>query len=271
MKIQLELELTKHCNLKCPYCCASSNTKIKDLRTDLEKYNLYRRVLETLNEKPHDYEVRLMGGEPTLFSFFNDLVKFTNTLSDRFSLNVFTNGTKKIYGKFNVTTSFHTKYHNLSYKILKNLELVEGNKILNFLIDNDIWKRILERDSEILNYIKLFKKDFFVHPQFIFQLNDKRENILKCLDIFRDLGVQEYFENICNYRENLNKFFSNKSLVCCTNCFQIQEDGTLHNDCEGKGLSINLFENFDISCIKPSKTICKKRECFYDNCAYNFN
>ena len=74
MKIQLELELTKHCNLKCPYCCASSNTKIKDLRTDLEKYNLYRRVLETLNEKPYDYEVRLMGGEPTLFSFFNDLV-----------------------------------------------------------------------------------------------------------------------------------------------------------------------------------------------------
>lgn len=81
---QLSIMLTKKCNLKCSYCYASKGDSELD-------WELLQQILEVA-QNMNVLDITLGGGEPTLYSRFEDLVKLINEKYD-FGLSVTTNGT----------------------------------------------------------------------------------------------------------------------------------------------------------------------------------
>lgn len=80
----ISIELTSRCNFRCSFCYKSSECVGEDI--DFKqlvwiKDNLAGKVKE----------IRLMGGEPTIYPFFNDAL---NLLSDAFLLSIVTNGSQ---------------------------------------------------------------------------------------------------------------------------------------------------------------------------------
>lgn len=81
---QLSIMLTKNANLKCSYCYASKGGSELD-------WELLQQILEVA-QNMNVLDITLGGGEPTLYSRFEDLVKLINEKYD-FGLSVTTNGT----------------------------------------------------------------------------------------------------------------------------------------------------------------------------------
>ncbi|WP_165786810.1 radical SAM protein [Aliarcobacter cryaerophilus] len=81
---QLSIMLTKKCNLECSYCYASKGESELD-------WDLLKNILEVAH-KMNVLDITLGGGEPTLYSRFDDLVKLVND-KYYFGLSVTTNGT----------------------------------------------------------------------------------------------------------------------------------------------------------------------------------
>lgn len=84
----LEIELTRRCNLECIYCYNSSskNPGIPDF-----DFNLLKRVLR----EAYEYGIRsvtYLGGEPTLHSEINEIIKYTNNIGME-EVVLYTNGT----------------------------------------------------------------------------------------------------------------------------------------------------------------------------------
>lgn len=78
----ISIEITSRCNFNCSFCYKRSTTKGCDIRFDL------------LKEFQHSVagkvkEIRLMGGEPTMYPHFQDVV---NAFSNDFLLSIVTNG-----------------------------------------------------------------------------------------------------------------------------------------------------------------------------------
>lgn len=81
---QLSIMLTKRCNLECSYCYAAKGNSEID-------WNLLTNILEVAKQM-NVLDITLGGGEPTLYSRFEDLVKTINEKYN-FGLSVTTNGT----------------------------------------------------------------------------------------------------------------------------------------------------------------------------------
>ena len=71
---QLSIMLTKKCNLKCSYCYASKGDSELD-------WELLQQILEVA-QNMNVLDITLGGGEPTLYSRFEDLVKLINEKYD---------------------------------------------------------------------------------------------------------------------------------------------------------------------------------------------
>lgn len=141
--------LTNTCNQRCPYCFAankitrdsknrgSKEMSLKDLKTVLD-------FLERNNERV----IRLMGGEPTLHSKFEEIVDYI--LSRNLRIHVFTNGLfsakkanllvrkgQKIKYSFNINppSAYSSRRWN---QILENLGVITS--LENCLIGAVIWQ-----------------------------------------------------------------------------------------------------------------------------------
>ena len=80
------IEITNRCNLRCKHCFNNSGGKSND---DMELSALIS-IIEQL-EKLKVEKITFTGGEPLLYSQFNELLDFISTSSTRFIFN--TNGT----------------------------------------------------------------------------------------------------------------------------------------------------------------------------------
>ncbi len=151
--------LTNQCNQKCTYCFAEKEMRKKGNEMSLKNF----RAASGFLEKSKDNNIRLMGGEPTLHSKFEEAVDYS--LSQGFSVQVFTNGLfsseilnflnkKKDKIKYSFNLNPPKDYSASQWKlILKNLETL--SQYNNCLIGRVIWKNNFSIDY-LLNLAKKF-------------------------------------------------------------------------------------------------------------------
>lgn len=147
---QLSIMLTKKCNLKCSYCYASKGDSELD-------WELLQQILEVA-QNMNVLDITLGGGEPTLYSRFEDLVKLINEKYD-FGLSVTTNGTnieifKNIPNMFSkVRVSLDNQKRVLDDTVKKQLtELKKYQKIgINLLYSSDSSKWLEDTICKLKN------------------------------------------------------------------------------------------------------------------------
>lgn len=90
--------LTNQCNLKCPYCFANNIINNQTSRTDItikQFENILKWLEITLQTNNNEMKIGLIGGEPTLYPYFNYILKriiiFQN-LYPQVNFVLFTNG-----------------------------------------------------------------------------------------------------------------------------------------------------------------------------------
>jgi len=147
--------LTNICNQKCPYCFAVDKITREQKHNDLREMSLrdLRTVLDFL-ERNDERAIRLMGGEPTLHSRFEEIIDYI--LSRNFTIHIFTNGLfslpranflakkgQNIKYSFNINppSTYSSQRWN---QIMKNLEVI--TRLKNCLIGSVIWQKSLNID-----------------------------------------------------------------------------------------------------------------------------
>lgn len=158
---QLSIMLTKRCNLECPYCYAAKGNSEID-------WNLLTNILEVAKQM-NVLDITLGGGEPTLYSRFEDLVTLINEKYD-FGLSVTTNGTdieifKNVPHMFSkVRVSLDNQKRQLDSIMIKQLqELKKCQSIginLLYSIDSNDW---ITSTINILNKENI--KDILIIPE----------------------------------------------------------------------------------------------------------
>ena len=142
--------LTNLCNQKCPYCFVENELKKKKIEMSFKKFKLVLDFLERSNEKI----IRLMGGEPTLHSKFENIINYI--FSRGFKAHIFTNGlfSSKIRNflvkkekniKYSLNINSPNMYSVRSWKLItKNLKAL--TLFRNCLIGSVIWQENLNID-----------------------------------------------------------------------------------------------------------------------------
>lgn len=149
--------LTLFCNQNCPFCFSlkeMQKTKIKEISLDN-----YSQLLSFLRKSGAN-EVFLLGGEPTLHSRFEKIIKIS--LQKGMAINLFTNGLVsgeklKLLSKLNldqmpkvnvnISTPAFLKDKAKRRRIIKFVEILSKNSLVTLVITIDSFKK---------NYFKLF-------------------------------------------------------------------------------------------------------------------
>lgn len=80
--------LTRKCNLKCPYCFADEFVNKANEEYTLENV---RKAIEFI-KTDKDEKIGLIGGEPTLYPYFNEVLSILNNDDDISNYVIYTNG-----------------------------------------------------------------------------------------------------------------------------------------------------------------------------------
>lgn len=181
--------LGNYCNYKCSYCfpnCNTGTSRVPKL-DDQMKTNIRHLVNELLTKsKGEKIYFNLVGGEPTVYHDFENLIVFLKELGD---VGVVTNGSRTVrwwewaadyLNKVNI--SYHTEFSNIEHianvvDAIKNKTLVSVYSIMNdkmfdkavsgvnFLFDkfkeDDVYvslKVLRSHDNAVINYTSSQKK-----------------------------------------------------------------------------------------------------------------
>lgn len=89
--LSIEVELTRRCNWNCKFCYNTwkHNSKF-DNNIDIKLYDFYKIIDESVDNGCNI--VRLSGGEPTAYPYFDNIVKYASNKGCRIAL--FTNGSR---------------------------------------------------------------------------------------------------------------------------------------------------------------------------------
>lgn len=122
-----ELYLTYRCNRKCIYCFAFNNKKNSQSQSIDINFNHLSKQLYNAREKGYNF-VSLVGGEPTVYKNFLQLLKLAKKL--RYKIHVFTNALR--FSEENFTKSIAKYIDSLAINIVdyreKDFDLISGVK-----------------------------------------------------------------------------------------------------------------------------------------------
>ena len=270
MKINIEIEVTKYCNLNCFYCCAETQlyNKTNEINWSLLKY-----FLKKIKNKKNDLKIEYLitGGEPLTYTHINEVFEFFET-EEYIDITLLTNLTKKINTKKplkDLLTSLHIQYYDLFEKnIMPNLlEANCLNKRINILLDdfenskiNKIQlKKILNTLSE--NNIKLI-------PQFLtlnlnYDNSDLNEvNRKKWFEYLKDYKWFFYeIETTDRFNDYIKQDFNFKGTYCYPLGYIIRWDGDLQRDCGSFPTLCNIKNSNCWKKIKLQKIKCNENFC----------
>lgn len=242
---KLLIEITKNCNLKCPYCFYSKGEKSTNNFFTLES------LAKLLNEFNKANVFLLTGGEPLLHP---DFLKIINILKDRGDVTVFTNG-----------TLLEEKLFNDDF--LKSIEFIyisidDCNEIQNNLFRGE-FKNTLQN---IKSLIKINNE------KVVIKLCVHSDNIFRFEEIFKyylNIGVKHFsinfiFSNI--FSDISNTLYSNELLKIFT-LFENYRD--YWQDYEYisilKGFLLN-GKNYKSLCKCGTEIVFIDTDCNYYNC-----
>jgi organic radical activating enzyme len=140
------------CNFSCSYCCSSEFNE-GDIWKDRDKISKYiRYVLSQLKTYKFEFELEILGGEPTLYYDLNNIINKVSEIDNVQRIRLITNLSKptKYFEDFNsdkliITPSYHHEY-NTDRFIRRCIELSNIGKsirpIINIYPDKKIWESI---------------------------------------------------------------------------------------------------------------------------------
>lgn len=212
--VYIKLFVTSLCNFSCPYCCFDNQRgNCKDTYNPEYKLNIFKEFFLNLNKLPYKFVVRIIGGEPLLFKYLNELILFLNSLNSVHYIELYSNCSLSIpqsitHNKNNrIITSVH-KIKNNKFDII-----IDNIKKINFL-KNTQFNILISDGNDIKNNRKQF--DFYLNtiykngasafPQLIQiktenYLTNQRNDINFIFDYFHQYGYS-FYENYL--KENFN-------------------------------------------------------------------
>ena len=226
--MDLEILLTKNCQLQCEYCSLYG----KDYELDLKP-----RLENLIKIKDKIQKVFILGGEPILSKHFNLVIdifkdKQINVYTNAINTDKFLNLDINLYNKINLICSYHS-YIDFNL-FLKNIFKLKTKFNISVCImkesDNPIFDEYYEK-------LKKLKINTELNPIFLIQNNNGNKQILKTLDYIPkdknsianklntnlNLKFYEIFKKIeqnkkCNIQDNLiyYNFLKNKFNRCLT-------------------------------------------------------
>lgn len=125
-------EVIDKCQYKCTYCYATDFNKNESFDNGLY-HNSYKLVLHRLQNFNFDFEVDLLGGEPTLHPDLIEIIRTLEATDHCKRINLYTNFTKGVEyykqldtedSKLTICVSYHTEYHK---RIINKLMTMHTN------------------------------------------------------------------------------------------------------------------------------------------------
>jgi len=244
---QINFYITTVCNINCSYCYARKNL----LWNKIYNFNEIIRNLKIINKFLKKSFLSFLGGEPTLYPKFKEILNYSINELNNLDFHFYTNGSsdlEKILSfpqskKINITMSLHFElFDNKQFfkKFLDNLDfLIENNYNFNLTIVFFNNKRFLQ---EITNIILKFKNKNLEKNIFISFIHD----------YFNEKDFEKYFFEYKNFTNNFNcqKFSSVESNFlkkCFYNEIDILYDNFYYisiNNCVEKFLNNSIKNKF---------------------------
>lgn len=251
--IKIDWNILTICNFKCSYCYARKSEQWNKILNDKQ----INHIINVIKNSKHNFQISLMGGEPSLFPKLNTLIEKLN-ISNIKKIIVYTNGNKTLNVKnVDVYISYHPKEANDDI-IINNIKIyMQNNNVLVNVLCLDKYKNKI---NSFINKIKnLNIKLNYTH----ICLNDK--TLLTQMDNQLRYNFNNKLYSASDIiKNNLNRF---KGYKCDINLYCLHINGDLYLDCENKPI-LNIFKVNNLDCLKYYK-ICDKEQC-YDECWFNF-
>jgi len=270
MKINLEIEITKKCNLSCFYCCAETQI-YKNKNTDLN-WKVLKFFLKTLKKSNLKIEYLITGGEPLIYPYINEFFSFFDN-NEIINITLLSNLTIKPKIKNplkDVLTSLHIEYYDLfKNKIFDNLiNLKALNKRINIILDDFDNSRIDKIELKKI-LIELQKNNIKLIPQFLTnnlnynEINLNYENRKKWFNYLKDINWYFYeIETSSRFKDYFNNNFDFYGTFCYPLGYILRYNGDLQRDCGSFPTLCNIYNN--LNCwkkIKVKKIKCKEHFC----------
>ena len=184
------IAITNYCNLRCPYCFADDFIQEKKEEISVEQLE---RILQFLSQESNISRIGIIGGEPTLHSNFEEIIKIILNFSktnDRIPVTLFTNGIK---------LDRCLKYIGPRFSALINLNEPH-------IIGLDNWNKIQ------LNLMRLKAQDKQQHISLGINLYPDIKETEYILQLAKKLGHDSircsYVAPTCNYNQiDKNKYY----------------------------------------------------------------
>ena len=255
--MDIEILLTKNCQLKCEYCSLYGKDDKLDLKPRLE--NLFK-------IKNKIQKVFILGGEPTKSQYLDDILDlfkdkeitiFTNTINIDKLLSLKTNSDSTI---INLICSYHS-YIDFNL-FLKNIFKLKTKFNISVCImkesDNPIFDEYYEK-------LRKLKFDVSLDPIFLIKNNNGNKQIFKTLDYIPK--NKNSIANRLNTNLNLKFYDIFKKIENPKKC-NIQDNVIYYNFLKNKFnrcLTYDLFDiDYNISDSCNNCNICNLKFCLCD-------
>lgn len=220
--VSVELSLTNKCNLKCVWCV---DWHLRRKNNKEINFNVLKKLILDLKTNGTCGITIEGGGEPTVYSHFNDLMKFIDNVDIKFGL--ITNGILIPYYDFidkfewvRISLDVDSKENYEKYKkgkksdfevIFKNLEKLakKTNKKTVIGVSYIATKYNMDNINYVIKKVKNTGADYF----YIRPVEDNENLLPKAEDMeFLDKYSDENFKVLINYNERLER--GNCGLSC---------------------------------------------------------
>lgn len=229
-------QINNYCNYRCWYCFVEKENKVTNRST-------IDRIISILSKLPLPFNIRLMGGEPTLVPHLSYIVNSLYNLQNCQSITIITNFSVSIdfwkkYEKYSDKLSLHISYHSKYEKpipFIEKVQQLELDYLVGFLYDND-------KKLEVFDILRNNIDNIFLRP--IYQNDDRpvEEDSIFVLN-GNHITYQELRE------QNLLDF---RGWTCCEvqKMMEIKMDGLFINMCTSEIVDPLSIESYDMICTK---------------------
>jgi len=271
------------CQFNCTYCYATDFNK-NDFFTKNKYHESYRFVLYKLQHMDFDFEVDLLGGEPTLHPHLPEIVGALEALPHCKRINLYTNFTAKLkyykqfdvkHSKLTLCLSYHAEYHKRIFKKYLALRSITNN--MKMFVEVNLYPK-----REYFNQIQTLIHNLKEHD-IRFGVNTVREN--KYWDNTVDEGFEEIFNTYLQdtminplarsvrHKTNKGVEFLNENYVIQNNIsyygytcealmYSIDINGDIFNTCSGEKVRLT-DTSFVKPIICPNKNTCPCPDMLY--------
>lgn len=272
--ITISWQLVTECQFQCSYCY------FNPYESSINYIPISKLVLHQLTKIKYNFEIALLGGEPTLHPDFFGIVEEIYKLERNQKIDIITNFNKDLNfwtkllpfkDKINLVLSLHFEYANIDF--LKKIESIKNDFSIRlvFMVHPDekhinkmkhFYEKLISFKSKnfIITYLKIFNKDdgsvYDKYDEkildFLIFLEKNSQDDSEKLNITYLNGSKGKITQLEILNNRLNMF---KGWRCQMNEFVIRPNGYVISPCL-KGEKYITFYNFDSHIINCPHEFC---------------